>query len=151
MISSYSSLDFLSNGKYIACRDFLTVKIWDVCKTNKPVACITVQDALKTKLCEIFENDSIFDKFNIAASKDSNTILTGNYNNTFHMIDTNELQNTQYEINYKKQTVTRPMISGKSSQLTKMDYFRKTVACDFHPKKNMLAVASLNCFFTYSM
>lgn len=51
MISSYSSLDFLSNNKYIVCRDFLTVKIWDICKTNKPIACVTVQDSLKTKLC----------------------------------------------------------------------------------------------------
>ena len=51
MISSYSSLGFMSNAKYLVSRDFLTVKIWDVCKTNKPVACISVQDALKPKLC----------------------------------------------------------------------------------------------------
>ena len=51
MISSYSSLGFMSNAKYLVSRDFLTVKVWDVCKTNKPVACITVQDALKPKLC----------------------------------------------------------------------------------------------------
>lgn len=51
MISSYSSLTFLNNSKYIACRDFLTVKIWDVCKTNKPVASVNIQDALKSKLC----------------------------------------------------------------------------------------------------
>lgn len=151
MISSYSSLVFLNNSKYVACRDYLTVKVWDVCKTNKPVASIFVQDSLKSKLCEIFQNDSIFDKFNIAASKDSNTVLTGNYNNCFHTIDVNDSQNTQYEINYKKQTITRPMVPGKLSQLGKMDYFRKTTACDFHPKKNMLAVALLNCFFTYSM
>ena len=51
MISSYSSLGFMNNSKYLISRDFLTVKIWDVCKTNKPVACITVQDAIKSKLC----------------------------------------------------------------------------------------------------
>ena len=78
-------------------------------------------------------------------------MLTGNYNNCFHMIDVNDLQNIQYEINYKKQTLTKPIVPGKTSQLAKMDYMRKTIACDFHPKKNLLAVSSLNCFFTYSI
>jgi hypothetical protein len=44
----------------------------------------------------MFENDSIFDKFSLAASKDSNTLLTGNYNNCFHLIDTLDGSNTQY-------------------------------------------------------
>lgn len=151
MISSYSSLGFLNNAKYLVSRDFLTVKIWDACKANKPVACISVQDALKPKLCEIFENNCIFDKFSVAASKDSNSLLTGNYNNCFHVMDANDSQNVQYEISYKKQTVSKLMSAGKGGQLGKMDYIRKTTACDFHPRKNILAVASLNCFFTYSM
>ena len=54
MISSYNSLVFLNSSKYIACRDFLTVKVWDVCKTNKPIASICIQDSLKSKLSEIF-------------------------------------------------------------------------------------------------
>ena len=66
-------------------------------------------------------------------------------------MDVNDSQNVQYEISYKKQTVTKLITTGKGGQLGKMDYFRKTTACDFHPKKNILAVASLNCFFTYSM
>ena len=43
MISSYSSADFLKGGKYLVSRDFLTVKIWDVCNTKKPVNTIPVQ------------------------------------------------------------------------------------------------------------
>ena len=43
MISSYSSMVFLGNSRYIACRDFLTVKVWDVTKTDRPVACVTLQ------------------------------------------------------------------------------------------------------------
>ena len=96
MISSYSSMFFLANNRYIAARDFLTVKVWDVTKTDRPVACITLQEALKSKLCDIFENDNIFDRFNISASKDSNTLLTGTYNNCFHTIDINDSSNTQY-------------------------------------------------------
>jgi len=99
----------------------------------------------------MFENDCIFDKFDLSMSKDSNTILTGNYNNNFHAIDLNDLSNTQYEVNFKKQTVFRPIIPNKSPPIAKMDYTRKVIASDFNPKSNMLAVASLNCFLIYSM
>lgn len=86
MISSISSVRFLNNSKYLISRDFLTVKIWDVCKTDRPVSTITVQDSMKSKLCEIFEKDCMDDRFMLAASKSSDTILTGNFNNSFHLI-----------------------------------------------------------------
>jgi serine/threonine-protein phosphatase 2A regulatory subunit B len=43
MISSYSSADFIKGGQYLVSRDFLTVKIWDICNTKKPVTIIPVQ------------------------------------------------------------------------------------------------------------
>lgn len=151
MISSYSSLTFLNNSKYIATRDFLGVKVWDVCKTDKPVLSITLQESIKSKLCEIFQNQSIYDKFSISASKDSNTLVTGFYNNSFHNIDVCDSSNTQYELNYKKQTIAKPVIPGKLTPISKIDYVRKVIVSDFHPKANILAAASLNCFLLYSM
>lgn len=99
----------------------------------------------------MFENDCIFDKFSISSSMDSSTILTGNYNNCFHLVDVADGTNTQYELNYKKTTVSRQIIPGKVAPIQKMDYARKTTACDFNPKRNLVAVASLNCFYIYSM
>ena len=98
----------------------------------------------------MFANDSIFDKFRMAASTDSNTLLTGNYNNCFHLIDTVDGSNTQYELNYKKNTISRAMTS-KQPAITKMDYKNKIMAGDFNKTKNKVAVASQNCFFIYSM
>jgi hypothetical protein len=43
------------------------------------------------------------------------------------------------------------MTAGKGSSISKMDYTRKVLAGDFNPKKNMLAVAALNCFYVYTM
>lgn len=83
-------------------------------------------------------------------SPDGNTVASGNYNNSFHLFDFDG-SNTQYELNYKKATVSRPMVAGKGVALSKMDYDRKTVAVDFHPRRNTVAVGSLNCFFIYSM
>lgn len=151
MVSSYSSAELMKGGKYLVSRDYLTVKIWDICNTKKPISVITVQESVKAKLCEMFENDCILDRFCSSASPDGNTILTGNYNNCFHLIDTIDGSNTQYELNYKKTTVSRPMIASKSAPISKMDYLRKTTAGDFSPVKNSLAVASLNCFYIYSM
>jgi len=51
MISSYSSANFIKNGKYIISRDFLTVKVWDICNAKKPVTTVTVQEGIKNKLC----------------------------------------------------------------------------------------------------
>lgn len=121
-----------------------------MCNTKKPVSSIMVQEGLKGKLCEMFENDCIFDKFAVSASSDGNTFFTGNYNNAFHLIDADGA-NTQYELNFKKTTVSKQMVAGKSAAIAKMDYTRKVLAGDFSPKRNMVAVASLNCFYIYSM
>jgi serine/threonine-protein phosphatase 2A regulatory subunit B len=43
MISCYSSAEFTRNSKYLISRDFLTVKIWDVCNAKKPVNTIVLQ------------------------------------------------------------------------------------------------------------
>ena len=95
------------------------------------------------------ENESIFDKFSISPSNDGRTLLTGSYNNTFHMVDPDDNMNAQYELNYKKSTVVKSITKGHS--MSRMDYSAKTVATDFNPKRNMVAVASKNCFFTYTM
>ena len=70
----------------------------------------------------MFENDCIYDKFKICSSSDGNTILTGNYNNNFHMIDLTDGSNVQYELNYKKQTVMKNITGLKTSSISKMDY-----------------------------
>ena len=77
--------------------------------------------------------------------------MTGNYNNNFHVIDSNDGNNTQYELNYKRSTIAKQMVPGKLSPLGKMDYDRKIRSLDFNQKKNCFVVASLNCFFIYSV
>ena len=110
---------------------------------------VTLNDSFKTKLSEMFENESIFDKFAVRASPDGNTVVSGSYNNSFHMVDQDGV-NTQYELNYKKATIAKQM-SGKGTAFSsKIDYMRKATALDFHPTRNVMAVATLNCFFMYA-
>jgi len=87
----------------------------------------------------------------MSSSKEGNHLLTGSYNNNFHMVDLLDGSNVQYELNYKKNTVNRQMIPGKSTPVAKMDYRKKALACDFSPQRNVLALATENTFFIYSM
>lgn len=98
----------------------------------------------------MFESDAIFDKFPLTFSNDGNTLLTGSYSNTFHLVDVMDASNTQYELSYKKNTISKA-ITPKGVSINKIDYVKKIIASDFSPKSNMLAVASLNSFFIYSI
>ena len=81
--SSISDIKFSPNGRYIASRDYLTVKIWDVNMDNKPLKTINIHEQLKERLSDTYENDAIFDKFEVSFSGDSSSVMTGSYNNNF--------------------------------------------------------------------
>ena len=69
IISSISDIKFSLDGRYILARDYMTLKIWDINKEDKPVKVIPVHDYLKPKLCDLYENDCIFDKFECSLSR----------------------------------------------------------------------------------
>jgi serine/threonine-protein phosphatase 2A regulatory subunit B len=70
IISSISDCKFSLDGRYILSRDYLTLKIWDLNMESKPVKVINIHEHLKAKLCDLYENDSIFDKFECTFSGD---------------------------------------------------------------------------------
>ena len=83
IISSISDVRFSHDGRYILSRDYLTVKIWDVNMERTPVKTIPIHEHLRPRLCDTYENDSIFDKFEVVFSGDANNVMTGSYNNNF--------------------------------------------------------------------
>ncbi len=70
IISSISDVKFSKDGNYILSRDYLTLKIWDVRDEKAPVKKINIHDHLRGKLCDLYENDCIFDKFECTFSGD---------------------------------------------------------------------------------
>jgi serine/threonine-protein phosphatase 2A regulatory subunit B len=70
IISSVSDINFSHDGRYILSRDYLTVKIWDLNMNNKPIQTINIHDQLRSRLCDLYENDCIFDKFECTFSGD---------------------------------------------------------------------------------
>jgi len=83
IIASISDVRFSNDGRYILSRDYLTIKVWDVAMERQPVKTIPVHDHLSPRLCDTYENDSIFDKFEVVFSGDSKNVMTGSYNNNF--------------------------------------------------------------------
>jgi len=63
IISSISDVKFSHNGRYMITRDYLSVKVWDLQMDTKPIETYQVHEYLRSKLCALYENDCIFDKF----------------------------------------------------------------------------------------
>jgi serine/threonine-protein phosphatase 2A regulatory subunit B len=88
IIASISDVKFSRNGRYILSRDYLTLKLWDINMEAKPVATFRVHEHLRSKLCDLYESDSIFDKFQCCLSADGEHLTSGSYGNQFRTFDT---------------------------------------------------------------
>ncbi|RKP31345.1 protein phosphatase 2A regulatory subunit PR55 [Metschnikowia bicuspidata] len=81
--SLISDVKFSHDGRYIVSRDYMTVKIWDLAMELKPIKTINVHEHLRDRLCDTYENDAIFDKFEVQFIGDNSSVITGSYNNNF--------------------------------------------------------------------
>jgi serine/threonine-protein phosphatase 2A regulatory subunit B len=113
IISSISDVKFSQDGRYILSRDYLSLKIWDTKMESRPIRTIQIHDHLRGKLCDLYENDCIFDKFECTFSGDGRSasfnpafdvlliylifdtrlrtgyshVMTGSYHNYFRIYD----------------------------------------------------------------
>jgi len=87
LVTTISDVKFSPNGDFIVSRDYLTMKIWDPRIENRPYRIIKFHDHLIPKLCDLYENDSIFDKFQCSWNGSSYRLITGSYNNNFYICD----------------------------------------------------------------
>eukprot|EP01135_Chromosphaera_perkinsii_P000684 Nk52_evm12s148 gene=Nk52_evmTU12s148 len=85
IISSISDVRFSNDGRYIMSRDYLTVKLWDLNMERRPVKTFHIHEYLRSKLCDLYENDCIFDKFECTWSGDDKYVMTGSYHNMFNI------------------------------------------------------------------
>jgi len=121
IISSISDVRFSYDGRYILSRDYLTVKIWDVNMEKQPIKTIPIHEHLRPRLCDTYENDSIFDKFEVVFSGDAKNVMTGSYNNNFMIYPSEPNQDTEVVLQAdksafkaKKVGIPTPMNSATS-------------------------------------
>lgn len=177
IISSVSDVKFSKDGRYILSRDYLTLRIWDINMDSKPLKTINVHDHLRPKLCDLYENDCIFDKFECTwsgdgeyvipsvdlrtfADRDLRSILSGSYNNNFHIYDKNAetdvvLQADKSAFKAKKVGAQKNKggANAKGAQKANgvrtpvdtdtIDFNKKILHASWHPREDTIAVSRL--------
>jgi len=174
IISSVSDVKFSRDGRYILSRDYLTLRIWDINMDSKPLKTINVHDHLRPKLCDLYENDCIFDKFECTWSGDGEHILSGSYNNNFHIYDRNAetdvvLQADKSAFKAKKVGAQKGKggpNGGKNAKgananangngnrspvdVDNIDFNKKILHASWHPKEDTIAIAATNNLFLFA-
>ncbi|KAE8726561.1 Serine/threonine protein phosphatase 2A 55 kDa regulatory subunit B beta isoform [Hibiscus syriacus] len=79
IVASISDIKFSVDGRHILSRDYMNLKLWDVRMDSSPVATFKIHEHLRPNLCDLYTNDSIFDKFECCVSGDGLHFATGSY------------------------------------------------------------------------
>lgn len=85
----------------------------------RPAETFEVHDHLKPKLCDLYENDCIFDKFESCWSHDDRQLLTGSYHNLFRIFERGSARNITLE-------ASRDNITGPTHRLNPVKILRGT-------------------------
>ncbi|KAL0485748.1 protein phosphatase PP2A regulatory subunit B [Acrasis kona] len=158
IIASVSDAKFSPDGRYILSRDYMTLKIWDVKMENKPIKVLNIHEPLRSKLCDLYENDCIFDKFECCFSGDGNNVLTGSYKNHLHIFDRQGRTHSHIEAStspaIKKKKTVKSLIPGrpkkKDDTFETPDFSKKCLHLAWHPQENIIAVSSVNSLYIFA-
>jgi serine/threonine-protein phosphatase 2A regulatory subunit B len=146
------------------------VKIWDVNMERQPLKTIPIHEHLRPRLCDTYENDSIFDKFEVVFSGDAENVMTGSYNNNFMIYPTDPSKETEVVLqadksafkakkvgvptpinkNGKKNGSRANSPAGAGSRMRKetdadqIDFNKKILHMSWHPFEDSIAIAATN-------
>ncbi|CAH9052393.1 unnamed protein product [Cuscuta europaea] len=172
IIASISDIKFARDGRYILSRDYMSLKLWDVNMNSGPVATFQVHEHLRPKLCDLYENDSIFDKFECCLSGDGLRVATGSYSNLFRVfgcaegsVEATTLEASKNPMRRQGQTPSRPARStgsgitrvvrrgaespGGEGNGNSLDFTTKLLHLAWHPSENSIACAAANSLYMY--
>lgn len=140
---------------------------------RQPLKMIPIHEHLRPRLCDTYENDSIFDKFEVVFSGDAENVMTGSYNNNFMIYpsDPNKetevvLQADKTAFKAKKVGVPTPINSSastnkkggsragspagaggrmkKETDADQIDFNKKILHMSWHPFEDSIAIAATN-------
>lgn len=155
IINSISYACFTKNANYMFSRDYITVKTWDLRKNKTPVLNLKLCGYLERKLCDLYESENIFDKFEISASPDSQYMVTGTYSDSFHVVD--RLGGSAVTLSATFDNPKASPIGMYNNELEKkpitlptFDFSHKIQQACWHPNSQAIAVANYNCLFVFN-
>ena len=102
-------------------------------------------------LADLYDEDLMDDQFKLSVSPNGKKIVSGIYNNRFHMLDLKGNCNEEFELNFNKKTIIRNIKDNQFNKLSSpYNYKHKVLISDWHPSQNCLAIACANCLFFYN-
>ncbi|XP_037496139.1 serine/threonine protein phosphatase 2A 55 kDa regulatory subunit B beta isoform [Jatropha curcas] len=171
IIASISDMKFTNDGQHILSRDYLNLKLWDMRKNALPVAIFKIHEHLQPKLCDLYNNDSIFDKFECCISGDGLHFATGSYSNLLRIFSYGVGSEEGVTVEANKDPSRKALLYSTSrarrsslSNLTRGFYRHghensiNEFSCDlsskllhlaWHPTSNLIACASGNSLYMY--
>ncbi|XP_057985840.1 serine/threonine protein phosphatase 2A 55 kDa regulatory subunit B beta isoform isoform X3 [Hevea brasiliensis] len=178
IIASISDIKFAKDGRHILSRDYMNLKfgfldyqLWDINMDSGPVASFQVHEYLRPKLCDLYENDSIFDKFECCLSGDGLRAATGSYSNLYRVfgcskgsVEATTLEATKNPMRRQVQTPSRSSRAlgtlsrgfrrgadnnGVDTNGNAFDFTTKLLHLAWHPTENSLACAASNSLYMY--
>ncbi|KAM3227523.1 hypothetical protein ACQJBY_059348 [Aegilops geniculata] len=171
IIASVSDIKFARDGRHILSRDYMTLKLWDLNMDSGPVATFQVHEHLRPKLCDLYENDSIFDKFECCLSGDGHRLATGSYSNLFRVFgctsgntEATTLEASRNPMRRQVANPTRPTRTltsltravrrggenaGADGNGNSNDFSTKLLHLAWHPTENSIACAAGNSLYMY--
>ncbi|XP_020589524.1 serine/threonine protein phosphatase 2A 55 kDa regulatory subunit B beta isoform-like isoform X2 [Phalaenopsis equestris] len=167
IVASISDLKFAKDGTHILSRDYMYLKLWDMRMEEAPVATFKMHEFLRPKLSEMYNNDSIFDKFDCCLSSDGHQFASGSYSNTFKIFTRGGQENglildickcTQRPSHCTNRRTPRRLRSfawrqrgnENSDSIIPCDITSKVIHMAWHPTADMVACASASSLYIYS-
>lgn len=168
IIASISDVKFARDGRYMLSRDYMTLKLWDINMDSGPVETFQVHEHLRPRLCDLYENDSIFDKFECCLSGDGLRVATGSYSNLFRVFGCNSgsteattLEASKNPMRKQNPTTTNTRAFSRAARRgsdspgldangNALDFSTKLLHMAWHPTENSIACAASNSLYMYS-
>ncbi len=159
IVASISDVRSTKDGRYIASRDYMTVKLWDTHMNKTPIRTFGVHHYLKGQLRTLHNNGCIFDRFNVVFDGTGSHVLTGSYNNICYIYSLNTDSHTTVQL---CKYPTRRKIGERNSlgsmlyrndmeqrAPTHIDYDNKISHASWNPSEDTLAIGGQNKLYFY--
>ena len=162
LLSIHDISTVLCDKYSFATRHYFSINLWDMRKQNEPICKFLIYEPIINKLSYLYQNNYINDKFSLSTDNTGKFILTGGYNNMFHVIDTEQRLNTQIVIDDTNEKTMNTnvirKINAKGSCFYKKDdqsinninFDKKITHQIYSPVENYSLLILYNCIYSYS-
>ncbi|ELP88246.1 protein phosphatase pp2a regulatory subunit B, putative [Entamoeba invadens IP1] len=170
---SISSIKMTKDGNALVVRDYLSVRTFDLRKTESPTTVIPIHDHLISRFSELEANDVLYDKFDLSLDGTDQYCVTGSYDREFIVHDLKNKQ-TLPLLSHRfqprvlaplPQTIPRNQLQQEGMSNTKLlmkyaprehmpgmpiDYSARVSLTRFHPNDNLIATAVSNNLYIFN-